>query len=292
MSLWAPTLFVLLWSTGFIGAKYGLPYAEPFSFLALRLFIACALLAPAIVLLKKPWPTRPQVRHAAVAGVLLHASYLGGVFWAIKTGMPAAVAALIVGLQPIGTAVLARAVLGEEVGMRRWAGLALGLGGVVLVVGSRMQTGIGDVTMPALLSTLVALTGITLGTVYQKRFGGETPLLSGTLVQYAASGSVLAVLAFTLETRTFTWTPAFIFALAWLVLVLSFGAVLLLLWLLGQSAALSVSSLFYLVPVVTALEAFFLFGERLGGAAYGGMLVAVLGVALVVAPNTGRPVEA
>ena len=292
MSLWAPTLFVLLWSTGFIGAKYGLPYAEPFSFLALRLFIACALLAPAIVLLKKPWPTRPQVRHAAVAGVLLHASYLGGVFWAIKTGMPAAVAALIVGLQPIGTAVLARAVLGEVVGMRRWLGLALGLGGVVLVVGSRMQTGIGDVTMPALLSTLVALTGITLGTVYQKRFGGETPLLSGTLVQYAASGSVLAVLAFTLETRIFTWTPAFIFALAWLVLVLSFGAVLLLLWLLGRSAALSVSSLFYLVPVVTALEAFFLFGERLGGAAYGGMLVAVLGVALVVAPNTGRPVEA
>lgn len=292
MSLWAPTLFVLLWSTGFIGAKYGLPYAEPFSFLALRLLIACALLAPAIVLLKKPWPTRPQIRHAAVAGVLLHASYLGGVFWAIKAGMPAAVAALIVGLQPICTAVLARAVLGEEVGVRRWAGLALGLGGVVLVVGSRMQTGIGDVSLPALFSTLVALTGITLGTVYQKRFGGETPLLSGTLVQYAASGTVLAVLAFTLETRTFSWTPTFIFALAWLVLVLSFGAVLLLLWLLGQSAALSVSSLFYLVPVVTALEAFFLFGERLGGAAYSGMLVAVLGVALVVAPNTRRPVEA
>lgn len=292
MSLWAPTLFVLLWSTGFIGAKYGLPYAEPFSFLALRLLIACALLAPAIVLLKKPWPTRPQIRHAAVAGVLLHASYLGGVFWAIKAGMPAAVAALIVGLQPICTAVLARAVLGEEVGVRRWLGLTLGLGGVVLVVGSRMQTGIGDVSLPALFSTLVALTGITLGTVYQKRFGGETPLLSGTLVQYAASGTVLAVLALTLETRTFSWTPTFIFALAWLVLVLSFGAVLLLLWLLGRSEALSVSSLFYLVPVVTALEAFFLFGERLGGAAYSGMLVAVLGVALVVAPNTRRPVEA
>ncbi len=206
--------------------------------------------------------------------------------------MPAAVAALIVGLQPICTAVLARAVLGEVVGMRRWLGLALGLGGVVLVVGSRMQAGIGDVSLPALVSTLVALVGITLGTVYQKRFGGETPLLSGTFVQYAASGTVLAVLAFTLETRTFSWTPTFIFALAWLVLVLSFGAVLLLLWLLGRSEALSVSSLFYLVPVVTALEAFFLFGERLGGAAYSGMLVAVLGVALVVAPNTRRPVEA
>ena len=118
MSLWAPTLFVLLWSTGFIGAKYGLPYAEPFSFLALRLLIACTLLAGAVILLKKPWPTRPQVRHAAVAGVLLHAAYLGGVFWAIKAGMPAAVAALIVGLQPICTAVLARTVLGEEVGSR------------------------------------------------------------------------------------------------------------------------------------------------------------------------------
>jgi drug/metabolite transporter (DMT)-like permease len=289
MSLWAPALFVLLWSTGFIGAKYGLPYAEPFSFLALRLLIACGLLAAATVLLGKPWPTRAQAQHAAVAGVLLHAAYLGGVFWAIKAGMPAGIAALVVGLQPICTALLAQTTLGEQVGARRWVGLGLGLGGVVLVVGSRMQVGAAEVSLPALLATSVALVSITLGTVYQKRFGGGTPLLSGTLVQYAASTLVLGILAFGLEARTILWTLPFVLALAWLVVVLSFGAVLLLLGLLERNAASSVSSLFYLVPVVTALEAFFLFGEQLGRAAYGGMLVTVLGVGLVVAPKPSRP---
>ena len=288
MSLWAPALFVLLWSTGFIGAKYGLPYAEPFTFLALRLLIACGLLTIAVVALKRPWPTRTQLGHAAVAGVLLHAVYLGGVFWAIKTGMPAGIAALIVGLQPIFTAVLARNTLGEQVSVRQWLGLGLGLGGVVLVVASRMQAGVGDVSPAALAATGCSLIGITLGTVYQKRFGGQTPLLSGTLVQYSSSSLVLGILALTLETRAISWTPSFIFALTWLILILSFGAVLLLFVLLGRNAASSVSSLFYLVPVATALEAFFLFGERLSVTAYSGMVVAVLGVGLVVAPRTAR----
>ena len=289
MTFFAPALFVLLWSTGFVGAKYGLPYAEPFSFLAVRLGVASALLVLAMLVLRKPWPNRVQARHAAVSGLLLHAVYLGGVFWAIKAGMPAGIAALIVGLQPILTAIVAKSTLREQVALAQWLGLVLGLIGVTLVVASRMGNsvvaGVADVSTPSLVAAGLALLGITLGTVYQKRFGAGTPLLGGTLVQYVASTLALTVLAFAFETRVIAWTPSFIFALGWLVLVLSFGAVLLLMGLIERNAASSLSSLFYLVPIATAIEAYFLFGERLSPLAYGGMLIAIIGVALVVLPR-------
>ncbi len=284
----APWLFVLLWSTGFIGARYGLPYIEPFTFLAIRFAIAAALLAGIAVTLRSPWPRRAQVRHAAVTGLLLHAGYLGGVFFAVDRGMSAGMSALIVSLQPVLTAVIGQATLGEGVSRRQWAGLALGLVGVILVVGEKLlQPGAGNagVSAATLTAAMIALACTTVGTLYQKRHGGGIPLLGGTAIQYVAAGSVVLLLSLTVETRAIIWAPQLFFAMAWLVLVLSLGAILLLMLLLRLNSAASVASLFYLVPPATAIEAYLLFGERLGPLALLGLALASLGVALVVVPR-------
>ena len=279
----APALFVLLWSTGFVGAKFGLPFAEPFWFLCIRLSIASSLLLIAIVTLKTPWPKAKQVKHIAVAGLLIHAAYLGGVFWAIKAGMPAGIAALVLGLQPVLTAVFARLFLTETLQMRQWLGLALGLIGVFLVLSSRTNGNFIVQPLP-LASILISLFGITLGTIYQKKHLQTMPLLSGTFIQYSSSAFVLAALAFTFETRQVIWSGEFIFALSWLISVLSFGAVLLLFLLIRNNAASQLGSLFYLVPVATAIESYFLFNERLSFWALVGLVITVIGVALVVMP--------
>ncbi len=297
----APVVFVLLWSTGFVGAKYGLPYAEPFTFLALRLAIAAVLLAVLALALRAPRPRGRQIGAAALVGLLLHAGYLGGVFYAISVGLPSGVAAVVVSLQPVLTAVLAVALLGERLAPRQWLGFALGLAGVGLVLApgllARAGSGAAPLPVAGVLTCVVALVAGTSGTLVQKRYGDGTPLLAGTAVQYAAAALVLVTLARATETMRIDWSPQFVLGLAWLVLALSLGAVLLLLVLLRRGSAAGVSSLFYLVPPATAVEAYLLFGERLAPPALVGVAVVAVGVALALrapsrSPGTRPPVVA
>jgi drug/metabolite transporter (DMT)-like permease len=276
-----PAVFVGLWATGFIGAKYGLPDAPPLTFLLLRVGIVIALMTIIAVATRAPWPRGFQIVHVAVAGVLLQAGYLGGVFCAIDFGMSAGLAALIVGLQPVLTAGLASA-MGEHVSARQWAGLALGFGGVALVVWNK--AGGAGADWAAYACAVTALVSITTGTIYQKRFCGAQDLRTQSVVQFVAAGAVFLPLALLIETRPVMWSLQLIFALGWLVIVLSLGATSLLLLLIRRGAATQVSSLMYLVPPVTALMAWILFGEVLAPLALGGTLLAVAGVALVVRP--------
>ncbi|NIA71037.1 DMT family transporter [Pelagibius litoralis] len=276
----AAGLFVLLWSTGFIGAKLGLPHAEPLTFLALRFAIAAVLLCLLAVATRAPWPKGwRSFAHLAVAGLLLHGLYLGGVFAGIDAGVEAGVAALIVGIQPVLVAALAGALLGERVIPRQWLGLILALGGVTLVVWRKLGAGLG--TAEGVGLCLLALLGITAATLYQKRFCAEMDLRSGSVVQYVAAAIGCGVFSLIFEEQVITWSGEFIFAMAWLVLVLSLGAVSLLYWLIKRGEAARVSSLFFLAPPVTALIAWPLFGETFGLLALTGMLMTVLGVALV-----------
>jgi drug/metabolite transporter (DMT)-like permease len=288
----APVVFVLLWSTGFVGAKYGLPYAEPFTFLALRLALAGALLAGLAAVTRSAWPaSRQQVGRAGVAGLLLHAAYLGGVFFAISQGLPASVAAVVVSLQPVLTAALAVRLLGERLVAVQWLGLVLGVGGVALVLAPGLASAAGDdgAFPPAgVASCLVALLAGTAGTLWQKKHGGDIPMLSGTVVQYAASALVLVAVAAATETMVIEWTADFVAALVWLVVPLSLGAVLLLLFLLRRGSASGVSSLLYLVPPATAVEAYLLFGEELPLMSLIGVVVTTVGVALVLRPPGRR----
>ncbi|WP_222266222.1 DMT family transporter [Modestobacter marinus] len=288
----APVVFVLLWSTGFVGAKYGLPYAEPFTFLALRLALAGALLVGLAAVLRAAWPAgREQSTQAAVAGLLLHAGYLGGVFFAIDHGLPASVAAVVVSLQPVLTAALATRLLGERLVALQWLGLVLGVGGVLLVLAPGLARAAGEEgALPPIgvVSTLVALLCGTAGTLWQKKHGDDIPLVSGTAVQYAAAALALLALAGIGETMTIRWTADFVLALVWLVLPLSLGAVLLLMLLLRRGSASGVSSLLYLVPPATAVEAYFLFGEELPLLSLLGVVVTTIGVALVLRPPGRR----
>ncbi|TLF51627.1 DMT family transporter [Halomonas urmiana] len=281
-----PILFVALWSTGFIGAKFGLPHAEPFTFLFVRCVLTLTLLVPLILLMGADWPRGPRLwGHIAVSGLLVHGAYLGGVFYGIYQGMPAGLTALLVGLQPLLTAALAGPLLNERLGKVQWLGLVLGLAGIALVLGGKLDPGetlFQGFGIGALASVLVALAGISLGTLYQKRFCTGMPLLSGTVVQYLATGALVGLGAWLFETREIEWTPTFILTLGWLVLVLSISAILLLMALIRRGEASRVASLFYLVPPVTALEAWWLFDERLPPLSLAGMAIAIAGVVLVV----------
>ena len=280
-----PGLFVFLWSTGFIGAKLGLPYAEPFTFLALRFGIVAVLLGAIAWSAGAPWPKTPEaVGHLAIAGLLVHGTYLGGVFASIHHGVSAGVSALIVGIQPLLTALLAGPLLGERVSVRAWLGLALGLVGVLLVVWTRIDVGEGTPLGYAL--SVAALLGMTAGTLYQKRFCAAMDIRSGGVVQFVAAGAAMLAIAFAVETREVAWTPEFAVALFWLVFVMSLGAIALLYTLIRQGEAYRVSTLFYLVPPSTALIAYALFGETLGPLALLGMAVAAIGVALVNASGS------
>ena len=290
--LGGPALFVILWSTGFVGAKYGLPYAEPFTFLAVRLVVAAALLAVLAVALRSARPSGPrQYGHAALAGILLHAGYLGGVFYGISRGVPAGVSAVVVSLQPVLTAVLAARLLAERPSARQWLGLVLGVVGVALVVGPGIPGSGGALPLAGLIACVVALGSGTAGTLYQKRHGDGIPLVWGTAVQYAGASALLLLLAMSTERLTIRWTGEFVAAFVWLVLVLSIGAVLLLLLLLRRGTAAGVSSLYYLVPPATAVEAYLLFGERLSALSVAGILITALGVALVVVPGSEPSTE-
>ena len=276
----AAPLFVVLWSTGFIGAKYGLPYAEPLTFLSVRFALAAVALIVWTVLARSPWPTVTQAAHLALVGILLHGAYLGGVFVAISLGTEAAVSALIVSMQPILTAFLARWVLGETMTRMQWAGLGLGIVGVALVVAEKLSAELGNTS--GLVLCLMALLSISVATLYQKRFCAGAPMRSGTAIQFAAALAALMPLALLLETNRIEWTGNFIFALGWLVIVLSLGAVGLLMVLIRQDSAGRVASLFFLMPPCTAIMSWALFGETFGIAALCGIVLAVIGVALVM----------
>jgi drug/metabolite transporter (DMT)-like permease len=286
MIRFAPFLFVFLWSTGFIGAKLGLPHAEPLSFLLTRYLLVIALLLAIALLTRAPWPKEPrQWVHIGIAGLLVHALYLGGVFVAISRGLPAGVTSLVVGLQPILTAIGAGWLLREGVSRRQWLGLALGFIGVVLVVSGKLAgPGHSPLLLPLLAPALAALLGITLGTLYQKRFCPSFDLRSGAVIQFVPTA--LATLPVALATESFhiEWTGEFVFALGWLVLVLSIGAISLLNLLIRQGSAVNVASLFFLTPPTTALIAWGVFGETLTGVALAGMAVGVFGVYLARRP--------
>lgn len=280
-----PALFVLIWATGFVVAKFAAPYAEPLSFLLLRYAGVIALMLVLALVARARWPRGIAVLHIAVAGVGIQAGYLGGVWTAVAAGMPAGVAALVVNLQPVLTAVFA-GLLGARVGRIQVLGLVLGFLGVVLVVANKI-TGVG-VTGLTLGLTTTALLSITAGTLYQKRFCPEFDLRTGQVVQFGAS--ILVTLPFVLAFESFRveWTPQLIGALAWSVLVLTGGGISLLFLMLRRGAAAQVTSYFYLVPGITALMALAMFGETLGPIAIAGMVVAVLGVALATRTTPTR----
>ena len=275
-----PLLFVVLWSTGFIGAKFGLPDAEPLTFLTLRYIIVLVLMGAITLVMRAPWPrTGLEWLHIGVSGLLVHAVYLGGVFTAIHHGLPAGVAALVVGLQPLLTALGAGVLLGERVRAAQWLGLALGFAGVGLVVAHKVVVGAsGSALFAMLLPAVIALLGITAGTLYQKRFCHSFDLRTGSVIQFLPCLAVTALVASQTETMQVNWSGSFVFALGWLVLVLSLGAVSLLNVLIRRGSAVNVASLFYLTPPTTALIAWALFGETLTGLALVGMGLAVFGV--------------
>jgi drug/metabolite transporter (DMT)-like permease len=278
-----PLFFVVLWSTGFIAAKYGLPYAPPLSFLILRCLGAVLVLLPLVLVSAAPWP-HGRILHVAVAGLLLQAGYLGGVWSAIKIGMPAGLSALIVGLQPILTA-FAAPLVGERVTPRQWLGLLLGLGGVGLVVYAKIS--LNGLSPAAIALCLLALLSITSGTLYQKRFCPHFDLRTGTLIQFSATALLLLPFAVVLEDfgprlENVHWTPQFVGALLWSILALSIGAIFLLFRLISRNDATRVTSLLYLTPPTTAVMAWLMFGEALSPLGLVGMAVAVAGVAFVV----------
>lgn len=275
-----PLLFVALWSTGFIGAKYGLPDAEPLTFLSVRYAAVLVLMGALAWLSKAPWPaSRRAWLHIGVSGVLVHAVYLGGVFTAIGHGLPAGITALVVGLQPVLTALGAGVLLGERVRPTQWLGLALGFVGVSLVVAHKVLASVGGPAIAGmLLPAVLALLGITAGTLYQKRFCPAFDLRTGSVIQFLPCLALTLLAASLTETLDIRWTGHFVFALSWLVLVLSLGAVNLLNVLIRSGSAVNVASLFYLVPPTTALMAWALFGETLTGLALLGMGLAVFGV--------------
>jgi drug/metabolite transporter (DMT)-like permease len=274
-----PFVFVVLWSTGFIGSKLGIPHIEPITFLVVRFAIVVPLFVVWAWVANAPWPPISRWGDVALVGLLLHGFYLGGVFVSIAWGLPAGISALIVGTQPLLTAALVGRLTGERVSARQWGGLALGFAGVAAVLWEKL--GFEGVALGAVWPSVVGLLGITFGTLYQQRRGGGIHLATGGVIQYTAVLIALIPLMLAFETMEIDWAPELIFAMGWLVLVLSVGAVSLLMLLARRGAAAKTASLFYLVPPCTAAVAWPLFGEALGLLAAAGMAVTALGVYLV-----------
>jgi drug/metabolite transporter (DMT)-like permease len=274
----APAIFVLLWSTGFIGTKYVLAGAEPLTYLAVRMVFAVLLMGLIAAIYRPKWPSRAGVVHSAIAGLLVHGFYLGGTAVAIYHSVPAGLSALIPGLQPILMSTLANRWLGERVTRLQWSGLLMGLAGTLIVLHGRTISGQAGWGW---LASSVAPISITLGTIYQKRYCGQIDWRAGNLIQFVAAGLLFATGAWLFETRVIVWNQEFVFGLAWLVIFLSIGSIGLLYWLIRHSAATRVASLFYLVPGVTAIMAYALFDERLDPLSITGMVICAAGVLLV-----------
>ena len=274
----APAIFVLLWSTGFVATKYVVHNADPLTYLAIRMALVVVLMAVIAAIARPKWPDRIGIAHSVVAGILVHGFYLGGTAIAIAHSIPAGLSALIPGLQPILTSTLANRWLGERVMPLQWAGLLLGLAGVLLILHDRPMSGEAGWGW---LASGVSLVSITLGTLYQRRYCGKIDWRAGNLVQYIGVTIFFAVGALLFENRVVHWTTEFVLALGWLAVVLSIGSIGLLYWLIRRSAATSVASLFYLVPAVTAIMAYILFGEWLNPIAIVGMIACAAAVFLV-----------
>ena len=278
-----PIFFVLLWSTGFIVAKFGLPYAPPLTFLVLRCVGVLLVLLPCVLLSKAPWP-KGSIVHIGVAGLLLQAGYLAGVWCAIKLGMPAGLSALMVGMQPILTA-FAAPLIGEKVRPLQWLGLVFGITGVALVVAAKIR--LAGLSFEAIALCLMALLSITAGTLYQKRYCPRFDLRTGAVIQFSASTLLLLPFAVLFEDfgpalDSITWSASFVGALLWSIFVLSIAAIFLLFKLIRRSDATEVTSLLYLTPPTTAVMAWLMFGEAFSILGIIGMAVAVAGVACVV----------
>lgn len=277
-----PLVFVLLWSTGFIGAKYTLPYIEPFYLLFIRMLMTIAAFFVLMWWFKAPKLSPRQALHQSISGLLIHGAYLGGVFAAIKWDMPAGLTALIVSTQPLLTALLLFGGGKQRFSFKQWLGLSLGFGGVMLVLYGKGAIEGFTLTWPMILAALAALFGITLGTLYQKRFAGDANLLSASLIQYCATALLMAGLTYSLESQVIDWQLELIAGMLWLVFGLSVSAILLLLYMIRQGEAAKVASYFYLVPGVTALQAWWLFDEKLGLLAIFGLVLSVFGVYLTI----------
>ena len=274
----APAVFVVLWSTGFVGTKYVIHNAEPLTYLAIRMAVVVVLMAIICAIVRPTWPERREIGHSIVAGILVHGFYLGGTAVAISLSIPAGLSALMPGLQPLFTSTIANRWLGERVTALQWGGLLLGLVGVALILHGRPMSGQAGWGWVA---SVVSLVSITLGTLYQRRYCNSIDWRSGNLVQYVAVTVFFTIGAFLFESRTVHWTAEFILALSWLAVVLSIGSIGLLYWLIRHQAATSVASLFYLVPAVTSVMAYVLFDERLDAVAVAGMVACAAAVFLV-----------
>lgn len=287
LSLALPGVFVVLWSTGFIFGKLGLPHVGPFTFLEIRYVIVIVLLSLLSLATAAPWPAREKIPAIAIGGLLVHAGYLGGVFGAISLGVEAGVAALVAGLQPVLTAALAGPLLGETVSKRQWLGLAIGFAGVILVVRTKLGLGLG--TPGGMALSAFAMLSITAGTLWQKRFCGGMDLRTGSVVQFAASAIVTLPLAWGLEGMRVEWAPNLVIAMTWLCLVLSIGAISAMFVLIRRGKAAEVASLFFLVPPTTALIAWAMFHETLDAVSMIGMALVVAAVAMVTWKPAARP---
>lgn len=274
----APVVFVLLWSTGFVGTKYALSGAEPLTYLAIRMALVVILMAGIVAIWRPRWPSFPEMGHSAVAAILVHGFYLGGTAVAIAHSVPVGLSALIPGLQPILTSTIANRWLGERVTWLQWIGLLLGLAGVVLILHGRPMTGeIGW----GWFASGVSLVSITLGALYQKRFCSKIDWRSGNLVQYFTATIFFATGSYLFETGTVRWSSEFVLAVVWLAVVLSIGSIGVLYWLIRHHGATQVASFFYLVPAVTAVMAFVLFGEKLDALSIFGMAACAVAVVMV-----------
>jgi drug/metabolite transporter (DMT)-like permease len=281
-----PAVFVLIWSTGFIVARYGMPHAPPLGFLAMRYALSVLAFGVWITAARAAWPRgRAQWAHLAVTGVLMHAGYLGGVWAAVKIGIGAGTVALIVGLQPVLTAVWLSFTQGSHsITRRQWLGLLLGFAGLMLVVGHKL--GVGEITRWNLALAVFALLSITVGTLYQKRFVAPCDVRTANAVQLAAAFAVTLPLAL-VERGAWDVHPELIGAMAWSVLVLTLGGSSMLYLLIQRGAAAKVTSLLYLVPPCTAVMAWLLFKEPMSAPVLGGIALTAAGVALVVRAPAG-----
>ena len=281
----APALFVFLWSTGFVGAKYIVPYAEPFTFLTIRYVIAAAILIAIAALLKQPLKlTRDQVIASVAVGLLLHVIYIGGVFYAVSLGVSAGISAVIVSIQPVLVSILAVPLLGERIRSVQVIGLVLGVAGIALLLLPKVFQGdySSAISEVGIVICVIALLGTSAGYLVQKKLGSDIPFLTGTGMQYVVSAVVFALLSAVTEDQRVEWSPEFLFGLAWIVLMLSIGSIVLLYEMLRAGSASKVSSLYYLVPPVAAIQAYFLFDEVIPPIGILGMALAGLGVVLVM----------
>ena len=285
-----PWIFVALWSTGFVVARYSTRNAGPLSFLTVRMLCAAVLLYVIAKIVKAPKLERTAWSTSAIVGICMHAVYLGGVFIAIKRGLPSGLSALIAGLHPVVTSVAGRIILKEKLRRSQWVGVALGISGVVVVVIDKVSDGLGDVTRSALVAMVISIIGMSTGTLVQRARGKDMPLVAGTAAQYVSAGAVLLVASSLFEKWEFNLNGELVLALLWSVLVLSISAVMLMMLLISRHSAARVSSLFFLTPALSAIESAILFGERLSPLALVALVVALTGVWLtmrnpVVAPS-------